>query len=122
MNGTIYKATNLINGKIYIGQTTNFEKRKKNHLNQSYNHKQKHYNYYFHNAIRVHGDENFKWEILLDNIQSREELDKLEIETIKKYNSNNKDVGYNMTEGGERVTLTEEIRKRISQGQIRRFQ
>ena len=29
--GVIYKATNLVNGKIYIGQTIDFKKRKRKH-------------------------------------------------------------------------------------------
>lgn len=53
MYGIIYKATNLIDGKIYIGQTTRtLEKRRKEHEKPS-----KH-NYLFQRAIRKYGKAN----------------------------------------------------------------
>ena len=42
--GYIYKYTNLINGKIYIGKTYRLNRRK-------YEHKHRKDNTYFHNAI-----------------------------------------------------------------------
>ena len=58
----IYKITNLINQKIYIGETTQtIDKRWKQHLYQSF--KQGHgYNYHLHAAIRKYGESNFKIE------------------------------------------------------------
>jgi len=54
-----YKATNTTNGKFYIGSTTNFEKRKKAHLNCTEN-------YPFQNALR-NNPEAFEWEVWSDD-------------------------------------------------------
>ena len=53
-NGKIYKYTNLINNKIYIGQTIQpLEERHKKHISQLND------NTYFHRAIKKYGIENF---------------------------------------------------------------
>ena len=88
MLGYIYKTTNLINNKIYIGQkqATKFNK-----------------NYYgsgklLKQAIKKYGKENFKVEILEES--NCEDLDNLEIKYIKEYNSTNLEIGYNILIGG----------------------
>lgn len=94
--GIIYKYTNLINKKVYIGQTTTtLEKRHKKHLSQLND------NTYFHRAIIKYGIDNFQLEILEENIPLTA-LDDREIYWIKKFNSyytSNK--GYNLTKGGQ---------------------
>lgn len=90
MKGTIYKVTNKVNGKSYIGQTRYTpEFRWKQHQ-----HKQD--NCYFHNAIRKYGVENFT----LETIEECEikDLDSREIFYIAKYDTFNN--GYNLTIGG----------------------
>lgn len=97
MYGNIYKVTNLINGKIYIGQTIHsIEERWNAHCFRS--HLDSHYSL-FHNAIKKYGKENFKLE-LVDTADSFEELNEKEIFYIKKYNSLTPN-GYNMAEGGQ---------------------
>jgi group I intron endonuclease len=54
-----YKATNTINGKFYIGSTTDFERRKKEHLTSKVN-------YPFQNALRQ-CPEKFEWEVWSDD-------------------------------------------------------
>lgn len=92
MDGIIYKYTNRINGKVYIGQTINESVRKSSH---------KHCNgkCYFHNAIQKYGYDNFNYEIIerLDE----QLLDEREIYWISFYKSNNSSFGYNLTSGGE---------------------
>lgn len=99
MNKTyiIYKATNKINGKIYIGKTYNLEKRKKQHIDDINN------GLPFHNALKKYGVNNFEWEIV-DKANSDSEIREKEIQWIKKCNScisfpNSN--GYNITLGGE---------------------
>ena len=71
----IYCYTNKVNGKKYVGQAVDFERRHKQHINQAYNENQKYdYNVPFHRAIRRHGIENFEIEILKENLPNREEL------------------------------------------------
>lgn len=98
MIGYIYKYENCLNGKIYIGQTTNINSRIASHKNKSKTIKNK-----FYNAVRKYGWESFKFSILTTiEASSIEELteilDKLEIAYIKKYDSYNS--GYNATLGG----------------------
>ncbi len=80
----IYKATNKVNGKIYIGQTVDFERRKREHLSAKNG---VHYNCgIFHKAIKKYGKENFEWEII-DKCQTLESATELESMYIIKYNS-----------------------------------
>ena len=51
----IYKITNIINQKIYIGQTKNFERRKREHYNQGYNRVNK----VLYSAMEKYGNNNF---------------------------------------------------------------
>lgn len=94
----IYKITNLINNKIYIGQSVNIERRIGAHFNYAFSKGAKEYNTPIHNAIRLYGKENFKWEILKECTE--EELDDLEIYYIDLYNSTDRNIGYNLTTGG----------------------
>lgn len=94
----IYKWTNKINNKNYIGQSINIEQRKRSHIASSYYPKSNTYNTVFHQAIRKYGVDNFTFEILC--ICQKEELNDLEKFYIEKYNSVVPN-GYNMTSGGE---------------------
>lgn len=91
MNGLIYKYTYSPTGESYIGQTTNFKKRKKEHLSED------RVNLKFHNLLRKHY-EDFTIEILEDNIPI-EKLDEREKYYIQLYDSMNH--GFNLTAGGD---------------------
>ena len=88
MEKWIYKITNNINGKIYIGQTKNVKKRFKEHINAETNSA-------IHNAIKKYGKENFTFEIIEGPIKNYNER---EIYWIEFYNSYRN--GYNLTIGG----------------------
>ena len=94
----IYKITNLINGKIYIGETTrSFNKRWNEHKSQSFN-KGHGYYYHLHCAIRKYGLNNFSTEILEeceDNLRFEREH-----YYILKFNSLDPN-GYNYLASGE---------------------
>jgi group I intron endonuclease len=105
--GIVYKVSNKINDKCYIGQTVrSLELRKKEHLNQNRSFKT-----LFQNALYKHGPESFDWEILFetDNI---DELNEKEIYYIKKYNT--LENGYNLTTGGMNGTYSKESKKKLS--------
>jgi group I intron endonuclease len=91
----IYKATNLINGKFYIGQTTKSLERRMNQHKSSSNNK----DYAFCRAIKKYGFENFKFEVLCE-CSSIEELNQKEIDFIRDFKANVNRIGYNMTIGG----------------------
>lgn len=100
----IYKITNLINNKIYIGLTARtIEERWKQHVNQS-----KKKNYYIARTIRKYGKENFKIE-QIDKAYSIKELKSKEKYWIAKYQSNNRNIGYNLTDGGEKAQPNDEL-------------
>jgi group I intron endonuclease len=98
----IYKTTNLINGKIYIGQT---------HYDKP--------NYFgsgvlILEAIKKHGVENFIKEYI-DESDSQENLDEKEIFWIKTLNAQDRKIGYNIADGGwNYFTMTTETKEKIS--------
>lgn len=103
----IYKITNKINGKIYIGQTTHsIEKRWKEHCRDNDGCS-------IHNAIRKYGKENFTVE-QIDVVCDRDELNKKEQYWIKFYDSMNKEKGYNLTSGGDHFEASEETKLKMS--------
>lgn len=91
----IYKITNKVNGKIYIGQTIRpISKRFNRHMNDALNNI---VDTHFARAIRKYGKENFYIECI-DRAKNQEELTKKEQFWIRKYNSTNSKIGYNETD------------------------
>lgn len=94
----IYRVFTNFNNACYIGQAKDIYKRFNSHHKTGYlNPKDCCYNTKFYVALRQHGIDNFEVEIL--ELCSEEELDKKEVEYIKKYDSFKH--GYNSTEGGQ---------------------
>lgn len=95
----IYKITNLINGKCYIGQSLNISRRIYDHFYRSQDENSNAYNALLHQAIRKYGKENFEWEVIKKC--NAGELDKLEKKYIQEYNSITPN-GYNIMLGGQK--------------------
>ena len=94
----IYKVTNKITGKCYIGKTSKLlEERKRRHLSDS---KRRNSISYFHKSILKYGIENFEWETIVDNINNSIALKNYEVYYIKLYNTKSPN-GYNLTNGGD---------------------
>jgi hypothetical protein len=91
---TIYRATNIINGKVYIGFDSHWPNRMKKHQYSSKRGDSK-----FYRAIRKHGWANFTWEVVYQSLEYEHTLRTMENHFIVEYNS--KDAGYNMTTGGD---------------------
>lgn len=109
----IYKETNRINLKVYIGLTTKtLQKRHEGHIKESLDPVK--CTSYFHKAMKKYGVENFTVEVI-ETCQTKEELYEREKFWIKFYKSNDPKFGYNMTAGGEgsigRVFSAETIEK-----------
>lgn len=99
----IYKTTNLINGKIYVGQDF--------YNNSDYLGS----GVYLNRAIKKYGKENFTKEILQE-CSNKDELNDRERFWIKELKSNNRELGYNLTEGGtggDTYSLQTEERKEL---------
>ena len=94
----IYKIENLINGKIYIGQSIDIEDRWKRHLFESRSNRLSERSSVIHKAINKYGSENFKFSVVEEC--KEKELDDREIYWIEFYNSYYN--GYNCTKGGSR--------------------
>lgn len=96
----IYKITNKINDKVYIGLTTEtIEKRWSNHVRAS-----KKCERHLYKSMRKYGIENFKIEAI-DETNDFIQLGELERKYIAEYNSTDQTIGYNNTCGGERNQL-----------------
>lgn len=94
--GVIYKITNSVNDKVYIGETISLGKRWKQHLSAARVGKSKQY---IHNAMRKYNIENFTVEIIAI-APDRKVLNYLERFFINVYESNLKENGYNIARGG----------------------
>ncbi len=105
--GIIYRATNRVNGKVYVGQTINTLKRRMSTHRQQAKHSDS--SNHFHNAIKKHGWEAFEVEII-DSADSAEELNYLEIYWIRFYCATNPDKGYNTCLGGADRTMSQASR------------
>lgn len=122
--GIIYKITNIINGKIYIGQTT--DKRGFNgrysfmgkgiervyNYHKYYKDHNKNYNHYLLNSIEKYGFDAFKIIEVFDIAFSKNELDIKEDIWIKYFDCIHN--GYNWREGGNNGRLSDELKKRLS--------
>ena len=106
----IYKVTNLINGKIYVGQTANsLEKRWKDHCRTGY---------LLNKAIKKYGKENFTIE-QIDMASSKEECDEKEKNYIKELKSHTLEHGYNLELGGNGPGKHSEVTlKKMSESQL----
>ena len=110
----VYMHTNKINGKRYVGITSLLPIRRWGLSGQGYK------TQYFKRAIDKYGWDNFEHEVLFENIQ-KEEAKEIEMELILKYKTKNKNLGYNLTDGGEGstgVVITEETRQKLIESHL----
>lgn len=110
----VYKITNKVTNKIYIGIT-----------NQGSGARYRHHWYEsrigepspIHRSMAKYGEDNFTLEII-DFADTYDELKEKEKYWIKQYNSTDKSIGYNLTEGGDGTfgrKHSEETKERIRQ-------
>lgn len=116
--GLIYRATNIVNGKIYVGKTTvSLKKRMNRHKALALQPCQ-----VFHLALAKHGLTSFTWEVLEEC--HNDMLNEAETKWIALLNSCNTTVGYNRTLGGDGGSVagtrkdSEEVRRKKSLGMM----
>lgn len=126
----IYKATNILNNKCYIGQTKKtLDIRKRQHLATA----ESGNGFRFHKALREVGFDNFKWE-QIDSATNLNQLTEKEDYWIKYYRSYDPHYGYNILPGKDNpmdcihikqhhdeVMRSEEVRKKISNSMKKRI-
>lgn len=88
----IYKTTNLINGKIYIGLSEKSPEDSKEYLGSGDSVKR---------AISKYGVKNFSKEILEEGFTDKSSLVEAEIRWITHFNSTDRKIGYNLSPGGD---------------------
>lgn len=110
----VYKVENLVNGKLYIGQTTEtLGERWRKHLSDA---ARKRHNMLLHRAIRKYGPDAFRVTVVNDAAKSQEALNVLERIYIQRFRSYEN--GYNMTLGGEGafgLVMPESAKKRLAE-------
>ena len=113
---SIYKFVNSVNGKCYIGYTSNITNRYINHKNSS-----KSKNNAFYRAIRKYGWDKFSFSVIYQSLDMNHCKNVMENYFINEYNSYKN--GYNLTLGGEGVTgpRTEESKQKLSLARNHRF-
>lgn len=113
----IYIIRNLIDGKVYIGQSTNIEKRLRDH--KSYLRRGQHHNILLQRSFCKYGEGAFSFDVLSECVA--EELDLYEKTWIAFYRSTSKDGGYNLDTGGLSFRkVSDETHQRMSIAQKNR--
>lgn len=117
----IYQIRNKKNNKVYVGQSTNIEKRFISHKSD-YKTRKETKNPYLERAFSKYGLDGFILETII--ICEKDFLNYYEIEIIRIKKSNNRKFGYNMTSGGNNPPSwagknhSEETKQKISKSNI----
>lgn len=110
----VYCHTNKVNGKKYIGITSKTPNRRWGKEGIYYK------TQFFYRAIQKYGWDTFEHEILYKELKEQDAKNK-EIELIKKYNTKNREYGYNLTDGGDGssgIIISEETRNNLRKSHL----
>jgi group I intron endonuclease len=111
----IYLVTNALDGRVYVGQSTNIFNRWSAHKTSKSKHS------HIDCAIRKYGVSTFSIEVLQTvprDSRIYEVLNTLEVQFIKKYDATNPLKGYNITVGGKNAPISEETKKKMSAAKV----
>lgn len=116
IEGFIYQIKNLVNNKLYIGQTTRPLHKRIYEYKSAFN-LNKFHNQHLLNAFNKYGWDNFEFKII-DSGTTIDELNEKEIYYIKKFNTTNKSIGYNISDGGRNSIPTIETLEKMSRSHL----
>ena len=115
MTSGIYVIENMINNKKYIGQSVNVEKRLNNHKRMLVNNT--HFNQHLQSSFNHYGLSDFNFRIIKEC--SEKDLDNWERWYIRVFNTQNRECGYNILDGGAGGgCYTDEMKQKFSKMQI----
>lgn len=96
----IYKITNLVNGKIYVGQSIDIIERWNQHKWKAFNPNEVAYKSAIHNAFRKYGIENFQLEVIEEcSVEMLDDRERFWIQELDCLVPN----GYNILIGGQQI-------------------
>ena len=99
MAGIVYCIEQKSTSKIYIGLTTDYSRRKNEHIFDLRHNK--HHNQHLQNAWNKHGESSFEFSILEEIEGTKEDLKQAEIRLIEQLDATNKTKGFNVSKGGD---------------------
>lgn len=110
MNCGIYSILNKVNGKLYVGQTTNLHQRwiqHKHRLRNNY-----HFNPHLQSAWNKYGEDAFEYNPL--EHCTKKELGNCEDWWIEYFDATNREKGYNLRKGGnEHFEVSDETKEKL---------
>lgn len=109
---TVYQHKNKINGKMYFGITSRPPSERWGNNGSHYKSTP-----HFYSAIQKYGWDNFEHNILYQNITKEEACD-IERNLIAKYQTQDRDFGYNILEGGQATKLPIDVREKMSKAMM----
>lgn len=104
----VYEHINKVNGKRYIGISQYKPIRRWRPDGSGYKSQP-----LFYNAIQKYGWDNFEHHVLMENISESVACD-MEVALIAMYQTNKREFGYNIAEGGKYNIMPQETRERLS--------
>lgn len=114
----LYKITNIVNNKVYIGQSIDPEKRWTKHKSASIHTPTQ----TIHHAMKKHGITNFVFEIVAVSL-NQDDANEIETELVSQYDCHiSSGKGYNVTYGGSNAPKSEEWKQLISEKAKERFE
>jgi len=103
--GGVYSIKNSINNKLYIGSTSNFKRRFKEHLKKLEHNK--HHNILLQRFVNKYGISTIQFEILSEQIENRLVIEQRYLDTCEDL--------YNLSRLAGKVEMTEEVKKKIGE-------
>jgi group I intron endonuclease len=113
----LYRITNQLNNKVYIGQAVDPSRRWTDH---KWNAKQENPIQYISRAMGKYGVENFIFEVIA-TCRTQEDANETETILIQQYNSRDKQFGYNIKPGGNNAPHAEETKEKMRQATIQQI-